>query len=115
MTKSAGVFDLDLVPPCDDLDLLEASLLGSDRATAILWDVAQTNTDQRIPSAVPVLPPGVTFGQLRPSVENSSIELVICAKCDVRCAGVPRLVEALRGIWPKVRLLKVTHPNGGRA
>jgi hypothetical protein len=61
MTESAGVFDLDLVAPCDDLDLLEASLLGSDRATAILWDVAQTNTDQRIPSAVPVLPPGVTF------------------------------------------------------
>jgi hypothetical protein len=128
--EAAGLLDVSIIDAVCGAELVADAMLGSPEAAALLLAVAQAAARiKKAPRQSPALciccPRPVkrvcattVFGVATPAVANpgSAIGFVFCD----RCAGnrdtlVARAADGLGRIWPDLRPVAVTHPEGGRA
>jgi hypothetical protein len=126
-TESGGVLDVYIVDNARGADLSIASLLGDDKAAAILQAVVQTmDLIRRAPRGKPILcvscpkpitriSPSTVFGVAMASISNPSASIGFCF-----CAGcgsdsntlMTKATSAFSRLWPKSRAIQVTHDGG---
>ncbi len=127
--EARGLLALHVVRPEDMLELLFASLTGEPYSAAIASAVTRAVADitSAAASGTPKLC-GSCPKEIRDSAYSvvlevpecddptTSIGMVICTTCATTEAGIrEKATVALRGIWPDLRPITVTHASGGRA
>jgi hypothetical protein len=128
--EAAGLLDVNIIDAVSGAELLANAALGDREAAALLLAVTQAAARIKqaprrkpalcicCPRAVKRLSSATVFGVAVPATANPSgaIGFVFCD----RCAGdrdtlAAKAAEGLRRIWPDLRPVAVTHPEGGRA
>jgi hypothetical protein len=128
--EAAGLLDVDIIDAVRGADLIGDAIQGDREALTLLRAVAQAATrikdaPRRTPSlclccprVIRRLTPATIFGVARPSIARPSNALAF-AFCD-RCSAdrgnlAAKTAEGLRRIWPDIRAVEISHPEGGRA
>ncbi len=126
--EAAGIVHLDVVRQTDMPCLVLAGLNGSVEAGRLLFAV--TDALRRIQGApADALMECACCGKalkasrysivvVRPSVSDPAarMTLAICGRCGPTVGAIKAAAtRSLRSIWPYVRPIEVTHPEGGRA
>jgi hypothetical protein len=128
--EASGVLDISIIDALAGAELLTNAVLGDREAASLLLAITQAaarikQAPRRSPSlciccprAVKRLSSATVFGVAVPATANpgSAIGFVFCD----RCAGdrdtlAAKAAEGLRRIWPDLRPVAITHPEGGRA
>ncbi len=106
-TKAGGVVHVDVFTPEAFTELLLAAMSGDKTAAAMARVVARTVGEiGTAPKRSPKL-------CARPS---RALGMAVCTKCATEPdAIVEKARLGLQKIWPSLRKVSVTHPDGGRA
>ena len=126
--ESGGLMSLFVVQPHEAADLFVAALAGN--ATAYRLVRILTENIRRVrtaPKRAPILcatcqhtlrstPHSFVVAEPMGNDPTQTVCLGICVKCAVPVDAVlEKAMGAFREIWPELRPVNVTHPNGGRA
>ncbi len=127
--EAAGVLDLIVVRPEDMLLLILSGMSGDRRANATA--IAVTDAICGISESARTTKPKLCGSCPRSLTDNAysvvvampqrddpstAIGMAICHGCATTEAGIrEKATGAFRSIWPSLRPIAVTHPDGGRA
>jgi hypothetical protein len=128
--EAAGMLDVDIIDAAYGATLLVRALRGDRESAALLLAVTQAAAlIKRAPRRNPVLciccPRSVkrlsdatVFGVATPSIANptGALGFIFCDRCGAdRATLAAKAADGLKRIWPDLRPVVVTHPEGGRA
>ncbi len=126
--EAAGMVTLDVVRRCEMPDLLAEALAGDAEAAWLLRTVRHClplirNAPAQAPMECaccckPLRDSRFAIGVVRPGTANPAhgLTLAICLRCGPTVGAIQAAAgKALRQLWPDLRLVTVTHPEGGRA
>jgi hypothetical protein len=128
--EAGGLLDVTIIDSVTGSALWAAAVLGDHEAASLLQAVAQAaarikQAPQRMPALCMCCPRPVkritaatVFGVAVPASPNPSgaVGFVFCDRCgDDRASLLNKAAEGLRRIWPDLRCVEITHPEGGRA
>lgn len=128
--EARGLLDVTIIDAVTGSELLASAVMGDSEATALLQAVTQAAA--RIKQAPPRTPAlcmccprpvkrvtaATVFGVAVPASPNPSgaVGFVFCDRCGAdRASLLTKAAEGLRRIWPDLRCVEITHPEGGRA
>lgn len=127
--QAAGALEIEVIRPVDAVDILGAALTGDPNAARTMQMLV--DTAKRIEAASHTRKPMLCGSCPRPLLDNkfsfvlaypartdpiNAVALAICRKCGTTREGIQqKAVTALRRIWPDLRPITVTNPEGGRA
>jgi len=125
--EAAGALTLHIVEQLDVLDLFAQAMLGNAEATGILRALEQsqngiTAAPKRRPMLCATCPAPLrnsryTFVIAMPATDgpHHGLGMAVCKRCGPdRETTRQKGIEALTGIWPELREVTITHPEGGR-
>jgi hypothetical protein len=125
---AAGLLEIIIVQPAEMLELLIGSLCGDPRATAIARAAsaavggimsAATSSDPKLcltcPRELRDTNCTVVLAVPHRADPTTAMGSAICPRCAATDDLIGKASVALRGIWPSLRPVSVTHPDGGRA
>ena len=126
--ESAGMLSVVIVRQCDAVHLAMDALSGDDKAVALLQQV--NDCLQRI-GAAPARKPAqcgccgtnleagrfaIVIASPDTDTPSAGLGLAICRRCGVTAGAIKAAaLSALKVIWPDLRPVQVTHPEGSRA
>lgn len=128
LVEAAGVMELTIVLPSDLLEISVKAYLGDKNSLHLL--MALNNTLNRIGKAPRnksilciscsrhLLRCRFSFGVSIPHCNTPMHALVqaVCYHCASDTSEIKdKLVAGLKNIWPDIKAIKITHPNGGAA
>lgn len=127
--RSGGTLEIEVIRPVDAVDILGAALAGVPDAMRTMR--ALVDTAKRIEAASRTRKPMLCGSCPRPLLNNkfsfvlaypartdpiNAVALAICRKCGTTREDIQqKAIVALRRIWPNLRPITVTNPEGGRA
>ncbi len=127
--QAGGAIEIEVIRLVDAVDVLGAALAGD--LDAMRRMRALVDTAKRIEAMSrtkrpmlcgscprPLWGSGFSFVIARPACDDpvNAIALAICRKCATTRHGIQqKAVIALRRIWPDLRPITITSPDGGRA
>jgi hypothetical protein len=128
--EAAGMLDVNIIDADAGLEMIFEAALGNSEAATLMRAVSQAaarikQAPRRAPTlclccprAIKRLTPTTVFGVARPAIARPSNALAF-AFCD-RCSAdrgnlAAKAAIGLQRIWPDLRAIEVTHPEGGRA
>lgn len=128
--ESAGLLDISIIDGASGTALLVAALHGKYEAAVLLKAVTQAagrvkQAARRKPALCICCPRTIkritattVFGIATPSIASptGAIGFVFCDRCAEDPTTLPaKAANGLRGIWPDLRPVVITHATGGRA
>ena len=128
--EARGLLDVTIIDAVTRSELLASAVLGDPEATVLLQAVTQAAARiQQAPRRMPALcmccprpvkrvTAATVFGVAVPASLNPSgvVGFVFCERCGAdRASLLTKAAEGLRRIWPDLRCVEITHPEGGRA
>ena len=124
--ESGGMMCVYLATPQDGAALIGAALTGDAMAARVLQMIAETagqirSSARKKPALCLCCPrsirslAGVVFCIAVPEIEHPTraIGTAICPRCAPK--GKAGALEGLRRLWPELRPITITNPEGGRA
>lgn len=124
MKASGGVMQVHLVQPADVVALMLAEAAGNADARALLKAVAGILVDvgnAKPPKMCACCPTDLTpdnvlaFVFVANGLHGQAIGMALCDACALHPDIDARVMDALRGLWPDLRPIEITHPEGGTA
>lgn len=126
--ESGGAIHVMVVRPIDALGLLADAISGDAEARRLFDAVNQAATEiAAAPRRRPILcascprplrRSAYSFVVALPARDNptQALSMAVCSRCAVEPDAITaKAVTALRGLWPDLRAIAVTHETGGRA
>jgi hypothetical protein len=128
--EAAGMLDVNFIDADSGLDMIFDAALGNVEAATLMravWQAAARikEAPRRTPSlclccprAIKRLTPGTVFGVARPAIAKPSraIAFAFCDRCSADRGNLAaKAATGLRRIWPDLRTVEITHPEGGCA
>ncbi len=128
--EAVGLLDVSIIDASAGVDLLVDAMRGDPEAAALLQAIRQAADRVRkaprrhpalcicCPRSVKRIRPGTVFGIAVPATPNptGAIGFVFCDRCAAdRNTLAAKAADGLRRIWPTLRQVEITHPEGGRA
>ncbi len=127
--SGGGLFRLYLFNQAETADLIVASCPGIDHASKLLCVIANTadrirrSARRRTPVLCMCCPrcvrrlDGVRIGILTAAADNAvdALGFAICQQCSAKADLDEKVIGALRGIWPDLRPIAITHRVRGHA
>jgi hypothetical protein len=128
--EAAGMLDINIIDAAAGLEMLLDAALGNVEAATLMRAVHQAaarikNAPRNAPAFCLCCPRSVRrinsatiFGVARPSTAKPSnaLAFVFCDRCSADRGNLAaRAATGLRRIWPDLKPVTVTHPEGGRA
>lgn len=128
-SEAGGILELAVIRPIDAVNLLGRVIMGDREAASLLDAVNQTLTRMRdAPASAPLVcvscPNPIRDGRrcafvaALPTGGNpaSGLMVAVCPRCATEPAAIQaKAMKGLRGIWPDLRPITVTHAAGSRA
>ena len=128
--ESGGLIEIDFIDAATGSALLIAATMGDGKAAGLMEVVAQTTerinqAPMHAPTtcigclrAVKLITEATIFGVATPATSSrtEAIGFVFCDECgEDRASLLFKATECLRHLWPALRLITITHQDGGRA
>jgi len=128
--EAAGMLDVNIIDATAGVEMIFDAAIGDVEAATLMRAVYQAaarikKAPRRAPAlclccprAVRRLTPATIFGVARPAIAKPSnaLAFAFCDKCSAdRGNRAAKAATGLRRIWPDLRTVEVTHPEGGRA